>query len=155
MHDLWNELERACERSTHELKEMNDRLEQNKSVISPIDLDNLFKLMDIIKDIKSTMKKIIEIDEMENGEEIQNRYSGGMYYTQPMWDRKYSGNSYRGTYTVSTGDGYSGRRGMKNMYSRDTEKEDMIRKLEDMMSRAKSDQEANAIRESIDSINRL
>lgn len=155
MHDLWTELERTCERTTKELKDFNDRLDQNKSIISPAELDNLFKLMDIIKDIKSTMKKIIELDEMENGEEIQNRYSGGMYYTQPMWDRRYSGNSYRGTYTVSTGDGYSGRHSARHMYSRDTEKEDMIRRLEDMMSKAKSDQEANAIRESINSINRL
>ena len=31
MHDLWKELERACERSTKELKDFNDRLENNKN----------------------------------------------------------------------------------------------------------------------------
>ena len=159
MHDLWKELERTCERANHELSQINDRLDQNKNIISPSDLDNLFKLMDIIKDTKSTMKKIIEIDRMESEDEIQNEgYSGASAYIKyPTWDKHYSGNSYRGTYTVQTGDhGYSGRRGMTSRgYSRDSEKEDMVRRLEDMMSRAKTDQEANAIRESIDSINRL
>ena len=49
----------------------------------------------------------------------QNEYSGNMMYrNEPMWDRRYSGNSYRGTYTVESGrDGYSGRN-MRHSYSR-------------------------------------
>lgn len=166
MHELWKELERTCERTTRELSQFNDRLEQNKNVISSADLDNLFKLMDIVKDTKSTMKKIIEIDRMEMEDELQNEgYSGASGYAAryPMWDRQYSGNnsysgnSYKGNYSGRSGEGYSGRRGSssRGSYSRDTEKEDMVRRLEDMMSKAKTEQEANAIRESIESISRL
>ena len=146
MHDLWKELERACERSTKELKDFNDRLETNKNMMSPGDLDILFKLMDIVKDIKSTMKKIIEIEDMEMDQnEYDEKYSG-TYYRQPMWDRKYSGNSYRGTYTVESGDGYSGRRSTRHMYSRDTEQDRMHNELNNMLNEARDPQEAETIR---------
>lgn len=147
MDNLWRELERSCERVTHELSQFNDRLDQNKNVMSPADLDNLYKMMDIIKDVKSTMKKIIEIDAMENGDEIQNGYSG-TYMSQPVWDKRYSGNSYHGTYTVATGDrdGYSGRRGMRRMYSRDTEHDNIMSELDTMLNNARDDREADIIR---------
>ena len=147
MHDLWKELERTCERATHELSQLNDRLETNKNMMSPADLEIMFKLMDIVKDTKSTMKKIIEIEDMEN----QNEYSG--YYTQPMWDRKYhdgrdySGNFYKGMYTVETdGDKYSGRRSTRHMYSRDTEQDRIHNELNNMLNEARDPQEAETIR---------
>ena len=142
MHDLWKELERTCERATHELSQFNDRLDGNKNMMSPADLDVMFKLMDIVKDVKSTMKKIIEIDEMTD--ENQNEYSGN-YYAQPMWDRKYSGNSYHGQYTIATGDGYSGRR-MGRGYSRNSERESMRQELEGMLQDTRDDREADVIR---------
>ena len=146
MHDLWKELERACERSTKELKDFNDRLENNKNMMSPGDLDILFKLMDIVKDIKSTMKKIIEIEDMEMDQNGYDEKYSGTYYRQPMWDRKYSGNSYRGTYTVESGDGYSGRRSTRHMYSRDTEQDRMHAELDDMLRNARDEKEAETIR---------
>lgn len=149
MHDLWKELERTCERAIHELSQINDRLDQNKNVISPADLDNLFKLMDIVKDVKSTMKKIIEIDQMENDDEFQNGYSG-TYMQQPMWDRRYSGNSYHGQYTIATGDGYSGRHSMRHSYSRNTERDDLMMKLENALSTARTKEDAEAIRKAMD-----
>ena len=150
MHDLWKELERTCERATHELSQINDRLDQNKNVVSPADLDNLFKLMDIVKDVKSTMKKIIEIDRMESDDYDQNEEYSGTYMTQPMWDRRYSGNSYRGTYTIATGDGYSGKHTMRRSYSRNSEREDLMMKLENALSTARTKEDAEAIRKAME-----
>lgn len=143
MHDLEKELHRTCERATHELSQLNDRLETNKNMMSPADLEVMFKLMDIVKDTKSTMKKIIEIEDMEN----QNEYSGNMMYrNEPAWDRRYSGNSYRGTYTVESGhDGYSGRN-MRRSYSRG---DDTRMELEEMLNNTRDPQEAETLRKII------
>ena len=142
MNDLWKELERTCERATHELSQLNDRLETNKNMMSPADLEVMFKLMDIVKDTKSTMKKIIEIEDMDN----QNEYSGNMMYrNEPMWDRRYSGNSYHGQYTIATGDGrndYSGRN-MRRSYSRGDETR---MELEEMLNNTRDQNEAEVIR---------
>lgn len=145
MQDLYKELERTCERTTKELSDFNNRLDANKNMISPADLDCLFKLMDIIKDVKSTMKKMMEIEEMEMGSANQNGYSGN-YYTQPMWDRNYSGNSYRGTYTVESGNGYSGTGRMGRRYSRNSETENMRQELDNMLNEARDEREADVIR---------
>lgn len=142
MHDLYKEMERVCERNTKELHDFLDRIEQNKSTISPADLEILCELVDIAKNSKSTMKKIIEIDEMLD--ENQNGYSGNMMYrNEPMWDRRYSGNSYRGTYTVESGhDGYSGRN-MRRSYSRG---DDTRMELEEMLNNTRDQNEAEIIR---------
>lgn len=153
MHDLFREMERVCERNTKELHDFLDRIEQNKNTISPADLDILSKLTDIAKNSKSTMKKIIEIDEMLD--DNQNGYSGNMMYrNEPMWDRRYSGanngnggnysgNSYRGTYTVESGNnGYSGRN-MRRSYSRG---DDTRMELEEMLNNTRDQNEAEVIR---------
>lgn len=142
MHDLEKELNRTCERVTAELSQINDRLDQNKNVMSPTDVELLYKIMDIIKDAKSTLKKIYEIEDLEQG--YDKDYSGN-YYSQPMWDRRYSGNSYRGQYTIATGDGrndYSGRN-MRRSYSRG---DDTRMELEEMLNNTRDPQEAEAIR---------
>lgn len=143
MNDLWKELERTCERATHELSQFNDRLETNKNMMSPADLEVMFKLMDIIKDTKSTMKKIYEIEDME---QMDGEYSGNMMYrNEPMWDRRYSGNSYHGQYTIATGDGrdgYSGRN-MRRSYSRGDETR---MELEEMLNNTRDQNEAEVIR---------
>lgn len=141
MAELEKELHRTCERVTLELSQINNRLDQNKNVMSPADVDLLYKILDIIKDTKSTLKKIYEIEDME---QMGDRYSGNMMYTnEPMWDRRYSGNSYRGTYTVESGnDGYSGRN-MRRSYSRGS---DARMELEEMLNNTRDLQEAEAIR---------
>lgn len=151
MHDLEKELHRTCERVTSELSQINDRLDQNKNLMSPADVDLLYKLMDIIKDSKSTIKKIYEIEDME---QMNNEYSGNMVYrNEPMWDRRYSGanngnggnysgNSYRGTYTVESGNNYSGRN-MRRSYSRGDETR---MELEEMLNNTRDQNEAEAIR---------
>lgn len=142
MHDLFREMERVCERSTKELHDFLDRIDQNKNTISPADLDILCKLTDIAKNSKSAMKKIIEVDEMLDTN--QNEYSGNMMYrNEPMWDKRYSGNSYRGTYTVESGhDGYSGRN-MRRSYSRGDETR---MELEEMLNNTRDQNEAEVIR---------
>lgn len=141
MAELEKELHRTCERVTLELSQINNRLDQNKNVMSPADVDLLYKILDIIKDTKSTLKKIYEIEDME---QMNDGYSGNMMYrNEPMWDRRYSGNSYRGTYTVESGnDGYSGRN-MRRSYSRGS---DARMELEDMLNNTRDPQEAEAIR---------
>ena len=149
MHDLFREMERVCERNTKELHDFLDRIDQNKNTISPADLDILCKLTDIAKNSKSTMKKIIEIEDMEqmDGEYSGNMYSGNMmYHNEPRWDRRYSGNSYRGTYTVESGhDGYSGRN-MRQTYSRGN---DTRMELEEMLNSTRDPQEAETLRKII------
>lgn len=146
---LEKELHRTCERVTLELSQINNKLDQNKNVMSPADIDLLYKILDIIKDTKSTLKKIYEIEDLER---MGDGYSGNMMYiNEPMWDRRYSGNnsysgnSYRGTYTVESGngnDGYSGRN-MRRSYSRGS---DARMELEDMLNNTRDLQEAEAIR---------
>ena len=147
MHDLEKELHRTCERVTKELSELNDRLDQNKNMISPADIDVLFKIMDILKDTKSTLKKIYEIEDMES---MQDGYSGNMmmYRNEPMWDRRYSGNSYRGTYTVESGNGYSGRN-MRHTYSRG---DDTRMELEEMLRDTRDPNEAEILRKIINKL---
>ena len=148
MHDLFREMERVCERNAKELHDFLDRLDQNKNTISPADLEILCELVDIAKNSKSTMKKIIEIDEMLDTN--QNEYSGNMMYrNEPMWDRmsgrNYSGNSYRDQYTIATGDGrgdYSGRN-MRRSYSRG---DDTRMELEEMLNNTRDQNEAEIIR---------
>lgn len=150
MHDLFKEMERVCERSTKELHDFLDRIDQNKNMISPADLEIMCKLVDILKNSKSTMKKIYEIEDMEqmDGEYSGNMYSGNMMYrNEPMWNRmsgrNYSGNSYRGTYTVESGhDGYSGRN-MRRSYSRGDETR---MELEEMLNNTRDQNEAEVIR---------
>ena len=148
MHDLYSEMERVCERNTKELHDFLDRLEQNKNTISPADLEILCELVDIAKNSKSAMKKIIELDEMLGAN--QNGYSGGnmMYRNEPAWDRRYSGNSYRGTYTVESGNGYSGRN-MRQTYSRGN---DTRMELEEMLNNTRDPQEAEALRKIINKL---
>ena len=148
-------MERVCERDTKELHDFLDRIDQNKNTISPADLEILCKLVDIAKNSESTMKKIIEIDEMLD--DNQNEYSGNMMYrNEPMWDRRYSGanngnggnysgNSYHGQYTIATGDGrgdYSGRN-MRRSYSRG---DDTRMELEEMLNNTRDQNEAEVIR---------
>lgn len=143
MHDLFKEMERVCERSTKELHDFLDRIDQNKNMMSPADLEIMCKLVDILKNSKSTMKKIYEIEDME---QMDGEYSGNMMYrNEPMWDRRYSGNSYHGQYTIATGDGrndYSGRN-MRRSYSRGDETR---MELEEMLNNTRDQNEAEVIR---------
>ena len=91
--------------------------------------------------------EIIELDEMLDTN--QNGYSGDMMYrNEPMWDRRYSGNSYHGQYTIATGDGHNGYSGrnMRRSYSRG---DDARMELEEMLNNTRDPQEAETLRKVI------
>ena len=92
---------------------------------------------------------------------MNSGYSGNSWYVEPvMGPNMYSGYSgarnqggnqggnYSGNYPMMN---YSGRRG----YSGDGEKQDATRVLESMMRTASNDQQAMAIREAIEAVNRI
>ena len=92
---------------------------------------------------------------------MNSGYSGNSWYVEPvMGPNMYSGYSgarnqggnqggnYSGNYPMMN---YSGRRG----YSGDGEKQDVTRALEGMMRTASNDQQAMAIREAIEAVNRI
>ena len=123
-------LDDICELLEDELKEIT-----KKGDISPVELDNVYKSVDIIKDIET-------VKAMKQGG-YSNASDGGSY-----------GNSYNGSYgyynsynegEMSRGDGYSERRGRDAMgrytsrdggngrdYSRATETENLKKELEEM-----------------------
>lgn len=118
---------------------MKDELKQicKKDEITSTDLDTTYKIVDILKDI-------VTIDAMHKAE--SNGYSGaGMDNYSRGWDVDYSyarGRDMRGRYT-SRDDGYSR-----------TSKEEMINHLTDMMRSARSEEERENYRKTIDQLSR-
>lgn len=127
-----------------DLREMMcDELDEivKKDSLDNTQLEQVYKLVDIIKDID-------EISEKEMGE---NGYSQtGM---MPIWN---TGNSYRNGYMP--GNGYANRnrdsmgRYSRTGYSRESDTDHMIQKLERMMDEAPTEREREAIRRCIDSM---
>ena len=145
MHKTIELLENYCDRFEKELGILWKKIEKS-DVIPTADLDAIDKLFHAMKSDKTicAMLEYAEDEESEDG-----GYSG-KYYSAPTYTRRYSNNGYSGR----NDGGYSGRRGGRG-YSRDSEKSDMIRKLEDMLNRARSDDEAMAIQDTIDVVTRM
>ena len=89
MYDTYEELEKACERSTKELHDLNKKLANDESAISKEDIDMMDK---ILHSIASSKKSILMIDQADGSSgrdgyyNISGGYSGSMY-TQPMWNK--------------------------------------------------------------------
>ena len=66
---------------------------------------------------------------------------------------RYAANTYSGNHNAPTRN-YYGRRENTGRYSRDSEKEDLMRKLDGMVQKAASDEDAMAIRNTIDILSR-
>ena len=130
-------LEKYCERIEKELGDLYKNIEKSDTM-PPATLEVMDKLLHSMKSVKTTLA-MIEYDRDDDG------YSGKYY----SYDRHYPQNGYSGR-----SDDYSGRR-MSRGYSRDSEKHDMIRKLEDMMARVRTDEEAMAIQDTLDVLNRM
>lgn len=117
--------------------------------MSAQELDTLYKIVDIIKDIYK-----IEVMSMEKDEGYSQNYRHG-YNIMPVdydmtyenrtgnktYRTEYDGNSYRRGRDTKTGRYVSMDAGM----SRDDEKEQMISKLEEMMDEAGTDKERSTI----------
>lgn len=167
MHEVIKTLEEACEWAHEELKELMKKL-KNANTVNPSDVQMFDYLTHSIKSVKSTIAMIEgkEKEEMRgysgNNMSMNSGYSGTSWYVEPMMGpNMYSGYSGAGNQGGNQGGGnysgnypmtnYSGRRG----YSGDGEKQDATRVLEGMMRTASNDQQAMAIREAIEAVNRI
>lgn len=116
---------------------MEDELKSicRKDEMTSVDLENTYKIIDILKDITT-------IDAMHKAD--HDGYSGNMDYSRG-WDVDYSyarGRDSRGRYT-SRDDGYSR-----------TGKDEMIDKLTAMMRSARTDEERENYRKAIEQLTR-
>ena len=159
-------------RALTELKEMlEDDVKKitKKGDVSPEELSNVYKAVDIIKDIE-TIKAM-----REHGDYSQEGGSYGSYnsynqegsYRRPYYS--YDGNSMDGGSSMGNsmagnsmnsyarrgrdgdGDGRYSERGSYG-YSRHTDKEQMIQKLEQMMKTAQTEEQKKAIMRCIDEL---
>ncbi len=158
-----------------DLQEMlNDQLKSiaKKGDITPTELENTYKAIDIIKDIET-------INAMRNADDgYSQAYRHDMDYSMTghsMNGGSYDGNSYTGRRgrdgdgdgRYSEGYGNSTRRGRdargrytsrdngsygSGMYSRDAGKEKMLDELSMMMNTAKTEHEREAIRQCIEKL---
>ncbi len=111
-----------------------------KPELNDATLANLYKLVDVKKDLAEIMKDEMEMDSMEMG----NSNRGGNSYGY------YDGNSYRrggGNSNRMYARGGSSRRGYG--YSMDGGSDDMFDCLEEAMMHASSEQEREAIRQTM------
>ena len=155
-------------RALNELKEMLEddvRKITKKGDISPDELNNVYKAIDIIKDVE-TIKAMREHGYSQEGSyegsynsygsyQNSNRrpyyaYDGGSMDGGNSMGNSMAGNSmnsYARRGRDGDGDGrYSEARG----YSRHTDKEQMIQKLEQMMQTAQTEEQRKAIMRCID-----
>lgn len=165
MHEIIKTLEEACEWAHEELKELMKKL-NSANTVNPSDVQMFDYLTHSIKSIKTTIAMVEgkEKEEMRGysgNMGMNSGYSGTSWYVEPVMNpNMYSGYSgarnqggnqggnYSGNYPMMN---YSGRRG----YSGDGEKQDATRVLEGMMRTASNDQQAMAIREAIEAVNRI
>lgn len=132
---------------------MEDELDQlyKKPELTPTDLDNIYKMVDIVKDIK-TVEAMKSAEEQGWSREYAREYSRGYEddyaNTRAMYNSRDDGYSYRrgrdsmGRYT-SRDDGYSGHGN-----------EEMIANLKAMMMNARTEEERENYRKTIESLSR-
>ena len=120
-------LYRTCSQVEKELEENYARIEKSTQV-APSDIEIRDTLLHSLKSIK-TVEAMTESD-------IRYGYSGSRYPRMTYPD-------------------YSGKRDSMGRYSRDTEKEDMMNRLNDMMRDVRTEDEAMAIRNAMDAVSRL
>ena len=110
-----------------------DKIEK-KGELNSASLDNLDKLVDIVKDLQT-------IEAMADYDSTEGFSKSGRYYDDDMSYRR-GGNYSRGY--------YAGRNSMRGGYSRDDGKKDMIEHLEKAMRMASSESEKEEIRHMIE-----
>ena len=133
---------------------MEDELEllYKKQELTTVDLDNMYKMIDIVKDIK-TVEAMKNAEEQGWSREYAREYSRG--YEDDYANTRAMNNNSRD-------DGYSYRRGRDSMgrytsrddgYSRHGNDE-MIANLRSMMNNARSEQERENYRKTIEDLSR-
>ncbi len=134
-----------CHEDTKELlmKEIKEIIK--KGSLSTQDIELLYNVYDIIKDI-------YEITEKED-EMVERGYSGRWNGMMPYDDRYYNIHSYRGGNGYSMNDGY-GRQNMDNGYSRNDGKDRMINSMYSMMDEV-NEKERNVIQDCINKLKNM
>ena len=133
------------------LKELKEMLEDDvrkitkKGDITPDELNSVYKAVDIIKDVETIMAM------REHGDYSQDG-SYGSYNSYNNMSNRASYNSYDGSYARRGRDGDNDGRynESRDNYSRHTDREQMIQKLEQMMQTAQTDEQRKAIRRCIE-----
>lgn len=155
MHKVLELLEKYCERVEKELEDLYKKIDK-VDTISPADVNTMDTLLHSLKSIK-TVYAMVESKLRE--EEEYDGYSGRRFYASYGRGGGQSGENYSGRggqsgnrYPMMQDTNYSGRRDSRGRYSRDSEKDDAMMCLENMMNRTRSDSEANAIREAMDAL---
>lgn len=114
-----------------------------KGELTPAEIKPLGDIIDIYKDIE-TICAMEEYSYDDSSYAMSNRgYSTMRRVDRPDWDN-------RGMYY----DDYSSKRDSRGRYSRHSEKEDMIEKLEYKLRNAKTEEERRYISECIDELER-
>ena len=119
LHDLKKMLEKEIEKVT------------SKNEIAPAEIEALYKVIDIIKDI-DTIKAMEEYGEEYDDEYSERGYSRRGYSRRGSYENSYrrGRDSRTGRYVSRDNGAY---RGSYRGYSRDDAKEDMLEKLEEAM----------------------
>lgn len=99
---------------------------------APSDIEIMDMLLHSIKSAKTTMAMLESEDRNSD-----SRYSGNRY-SHPRYEAR-----------------YSGKRDSMGRYTRDSEKSDIINRLEGMMNNARTEDDAVAIKSAIDTVKRL
>ena len=130
LHDTWDVME-------EELKRIN-----KKDSINSTDLECIYKIVDILKDI-TTMEAMKEANLGNYSNATRNGYSETWPIMGREVDMRYdSRNSYARDGRMSSG------------YSRGSEREHVVDKLNGLMENARTDEERENYRRAIDLINR-
>ena len=135
-------MDRSLERLKSVLNKEIDKVTE-KSELTPAEIKPLGDIIDIYKDIE-TICAMEEYKYDDSSYAMSNRgYSTARYDVRPDWDN-------RGMYY----DDYSSKRDSRGRYSRNSEKEEMIEKLEYKLRNAKTEEERRYINECIDELER-
>ena len=136
----------VCDKAEDELRQICKKTELTKD-----DLDNMYKLIDIVKDVK-TVEAMKNAEEQGWSRDYSREYSRG-------YEEDYS-NTYPIYKMARDGErepGYSYRRGRDSMgryTSRDNDREGMIEHLREMMMNARTEDERENYRKTIDNLSR-
>lgn len=136
------------------LKELKEMLEDDvrkitkKGDITPDELNSVYKAVDIIKDVETIIAM------REHGDYSQDG-SYGSYNSYNNMSNRASYNSYDGSYNSYARRGRDGDNDgryneSRDNYSRHTDREQMIQKLEQMMQTAQNEEQKKAIRRCIE-----
>lgn len=128
---LEDELKKICKQTTDSL--------------SSQDVEDIYKMVDILKDIST-----IEAMEQAGFEGYSRDYSNDWPMPRNAYD---GGSSYRGRSRDSMGR-YSSRGSSYDGYSRHGGKEDMVEQLKESMMNARSEDERENYRRAIEALNR-